>query len=124
MKVKLSSKISSCLIGTKRYMPGDVFEVTPEQFAGHIMTIVGTSAPVVTETQEVTPESLESPEPLVDSVEFEEKEAAETTLTTVETEELLVEEKPTKKTRKKKVEETVEEEADPELTFTEASETS
>jgi uncharacterized protein (DUF39 family) len=123
MKVKLSNKVSSCLVGGKSHLPGEVFEVTPEQYTSHIMTIVGAPV-VVTETSAVTQTLPESPEPSVDSVDTEEKEADKPTLTAVETEELLVEEKPEKKTRKKKVEETVAEEAAPELTSTEASDAS
>ena len=38
MKVKLNSNVSSCLIGSVSRLPGEVFDVEPEQFASHIMT--------------------------------------------------------------------------------------
>lgn len=50
MKVKLTNKVHRFSIDTKQYYPGDVFEVTPEQFVGYFMEeIVNAPKPVLVE---------------------------------------------------------------------------
>lgn len=65
----MNRNVSSCLIGSMRYKPGDVFEVEPEQYVSHIMTAIAEPSAVVVPAEVAEP---------VEDVPVEEKSAKKT----------------------------------------------